>query len=142
MRDFVDQELFNMCAVTAAKISCHDGQTTFSAAELIAAEYGRSYQDNDLTAEVNDAAIQVSQFLADALPNGSLASACTQMQFCIKHFKLDGKRKRKKILGGVWFSGENQEISNKVDKCIANIATYHFLVIGGTIPIAPKGWSM
>lgn len=142
MPRFVDQEMFNMLAVTALKISTAKNQTILSASEMLASHYSRSYQDSNLRIEIHDAAEKISGFLSEALPNGSLGSACTQMQFCIKHYKLDGSKKRRKILGGVWFSGEKQEVENKVMNCAANIITYHMLVVGGTIPIAPKGWSL
>lgn len=142
MAKYIDQELFNMCAVTALKIGCASGQSVASASQLIAKEYSRSYQDKSLAEEIEDAANKIAEFLSHALPNSSIASACTQMQYCIKHFNLDGSKKRKKILGGVWFTGETKELDNKVDTCAVNIITYHMLVIGGTIPVAPRGWNL
>ena len=142
MPKFIDQELFNMIAVTALKISTISGESLASVSESVTKNYSRTYQDSNLCNEIIDSAEKIESFLTEALPEGSLRSACTQMQYCIKNFKSDGSKKRKKILNGAWFSGENQEIENKVGRCAAIIITYHLLVVGGKIPIAPKGWSI
>lgn len=44
--------------------------------------------------------------------------------------------------GGTLFHSEKTELSNKVEKCLFNISSYHLRVIDGAIPIALIGWSL
>lgn len=145
MQKFIDQELFNMCAVTALKISASSNEPIAATSKILAQTYDRAYQDDNLSRDIEAAAKKIANFLSETLPDDSgiaIATACTQMQFCIKHFKLNGSKKRQKILGGAWFSGRKSPIEDKVDTCVANIATYHMLVVDHTIPIDPRGWSL
>ncbi len=141
MASYITQELFNMCAVTAAKISTASGQSIEFVAEYLANKYSE-YQDQDLSGDIATASVKVIDFMQNALPPETLVGNLTQMQFCIKHYNLDGRKKARKLFRGTFFNKEKRELEDKVDQCVANVATYHFLVINGSIPVAPKGWSL
>ncbi|MDD2762135.1 MAG: hypothetical protein PHH11_17805 [Methylomonas sp.] len=142
MAEFIRQEMFNMFAVSAAKISAASNKSIREATALIMNNYQGAYLDANLAKDVETAANGVTEFMLGILPPETLTGNLTQMQFCIKNFNPDGTRKRKRIFGGTFFNKEKSEIRNKVQSCKANIATYHMLVIGGSIPIAPQGWSL
>jgi hypothetical protein len=140
--EYIPQEMFNMLAVSAAKISAASDESIGEATDLIMGNYEGTYLDAYLAQEVENAANKVKDFMLNALPPETLVGNLTQMQYCIKNYNPDGTKKRKKLFGGTWFNRENAEINDKVKNCVANVATYHMLVIGGSIPIAPQGWSL
>lgn len=142
MAEFITQEMFNMFAVSAAKISVASGKNIREAIEIIMSNYAGTYLDASLVYEIEIAADKAKKFMLDVLPPETLVSNLTQMQFCIKHYNPDGSKKRKKLFGGTFFNKEKNEVDNKAENCLANIATYHMLVVSGSIPIAPRGWSL
>jgi len=131
-----------MFAVSSAKISAATDKTIEEATVIIISHYEDTYRDANLVQDLETAANKVKEFMLGALPPETLTGNLAQMQFCIKNYNLDGTKKRKKIFEGTFFNKEKKEISNKVENCLANIATYHLLVIGGSIPIASQGWSL
>lgn len=130
-----------MCAVTAAKISTASGQSIEFAAEQLANKYSE-YKYQELSGDIATASVKVIDFMQNALPPETLVAGLMQMQFCIKHYNPDGKKKTGKRFGGTFFNKEEHELEDKVDQCVANVATYHVLVINGSIRVAPKGWSL
>lgn len=142
MAKFIDQEVFNMCAVSAADISARSDKSVGEVAAFIASQYEGTYQDVNLAQDIKIAANKVTEFISGVLPPETLAGNLRQMQFCIKNYNLDGTKKRKKLFDGTLFNEVKKENTDKVQDCVVNIATYHMLVIGGSIPIAPHGWSM
>lgn len=137
MAGYMTQEIFNMCAVSTAKLSAASSKTLEEMATLIGNNYKNTYQDKHLVSDIEFAAKKVIEFMLGVLPAETLVGNLTQMQFCIKNYNLDGTKKRMKIFGGTFFAQEKQENTDKVQSCLVNIATYHFLVIRDTIPIAP-----
>lgn len=137
MGRYMPQQLFDMCAVSAVKISALSGEPIESVAEQLANTYQPDYQDEDISA----AASNVKTFVVKFLSKEALAASLTQFQFCIKHYTSDGK-KRPLRLGGTFFNKEKQQLPDKVATCLSDIAAYYFLVIGGAIRIAPEGWRL
>ena len=142
MAKFMSQELFDMSAVTAAQIAAVTDHSIQSAARLIGRQYNSSLDDINLNIEIADAAGQISSFLKNRISTGNIAPACSQLQFSIKSFNLDGTKKRKKIFGGLFFNSEKKQIGNKVENCVKNIISYHSLVVVGALPLAPSGWTL
>lgn len=136
------QQLFNMCAVSTAKIAAASGQSTSEVGRQVTAAYMRTYQDQHLEEDVSDAANQVSGFIQSVLPPQSLVANLTQIQFCIKHYRTNGKKRLPSLLGGTFFNRMGSPVPDKVKQCVAEVATYHMLVMAGTIPLAPAGWSL
>jgi hypothetical protein len=130
-----------MCAVTAAKISAASKRPVEDVASELTSSYSE-YQDRSLATEIAEAAYNISGFIQKELPPESIVGNLTQIQFCIKNYHPNGNKKRSRILGGTFFNKERKELEDKVKQCVANVATYHYLVINGTIPIAPQGWSL
>lgn len=139
---YMPQQLFNMCAVTTAKISVATEQPVEAIALQVTASYTDTYKDVHLAEEVAEAASRIAALLKGTMPDGSLGGALTQMQFCIKNYSPDGKKLRGKILGGTWFNKEPKPIEDKVGVCFANVAAFHILTINGQVPIAPRGWTL
>ncbi len=81
MVEFITQEIFNMCAVSAAKISAASEKTVGEAAALIASHYEGTYPDENLVQDIEIAANKVREFIIGVLPPETLAGNLTQMQF-------------------------------------------------------------
>lgn len=141
MPGYMPQRVFNMCAVSAAKISAETNRPVEDVAAEIAELYIRTYDDSCLAQEIAQAATRVCEFMQRAMPPNALISTLTQMQFCIRYYHPSGKRMRRKVFGGTLFTKERAPIPKKEDTCAANIATFHVLVINERIPLAPNGWS-
>jgi hypothetical protein len=141
MGRYMPQQLFDMCAVSAAKISALSGEPIESVAEQLANTYQRDYQDENLSQDISAAASNVKTLVVKFLSEEALAARLTQFQFCIKHYKSDGK-KRPFRLGGTFFNREKQQLPDKVATCLSDVAAYYFLVTGGAIRIAPEGWRL
>ena len=139
MAGYITQELFNMAAVTTAKISAASEHSIEFVAELLANDYSK-YQDQDLSGNIATAAVRVIDFIQNALPPETLVGGLMQMQFCIKHYHPDGTKKARKLFGGTFFKKEKCELEGKIDQCMKDVMTYHLLVINGSIPAAPDGW--
>lgn len=141
MAKFIPQYIFNMCAVTAAKTAASSDRTIGEAARLLSNNYERSYADRELHEDIELAGKEVAEFIKSVLPVESFVSNMIQLQYTIVNYEPSGKKRRKKMFGGTWFNKEKSQIPNKVEVCKANIATYHLLLVGGSLPLAPRGWS-
>lgn len=142
MRGFMPQEVFNMCAVTAAQLSAFAKVPIETSAAELARAYEESYRDSDLAQDIAAAAEKVTSFMREFFQPQLIVGALTQMQFCIKHYKTDGRRKRLKILGGAFFQKERNALPDKVARCLADVAIFHVGTLNGKFPSAPEGWSM
>lgn len=143
MPRYMPQEVFNLCAVTTAKMSAMTGAAIEGYA-LKMADAHRTYADDPiyLAADIESSAEKIISFLSSLFPKEVIPGACTQLQYCIKHFCTDGSKKRRRIFGGSLFNYERSEISNKVKQCTTTIATYHAAVVSGLIPLTPDGWTL
>jgi hypothetical protein len=142
MSKYMTQEIFDMCAVTAAKVGSGTEKSIEKAADLIAQNYTSTYADTNLAQDIALAAHKAIKFMEDSLPQGSMVANCTQLQFCIKEYNPDGKKKRKKLLGGTLFNYEKRPIPDKVKGCITNLLAYHLYILNGNIPMAPENWRL
>ena len=139
---FIDQEMFNLCALTVLKFSNVKGFTPKRVAKEVASEYGSDYCDEGLDLELELAADVLREALNILIPHADPSSAATQLQYCVKNFHIDGTKKQKNFFVGSEFSGEERAISNKVQDCLIEITSYHLLVESGKIPLAPTGWTV
>lgn len=142
MPSYIPQYMFNICAVTTAKIAASNGKPIREAANLLANNYKKSYDDINLEDDILTAAINVTEFIKSSIPGNSIPGCMTQLQYTIVNFEPSGRKRRKRLFGGTWFNKEKSEIKDKVQQCKINIATYHILLIGGSLPLVPDGWSV
>lgn len=142
MARYITQQLFNMCAVSAAKISAASGKPVAAVAQQLAATYRDSYKDTELAQDIAVAAEQVSTFIGKSLSPDKLIGNLNQLQFCIKYYQPSGKRWPMKLFSGALFNKSSRQIKDKSKQCLANIATYHLLVLNSAIPLMPKGWAL
>lgn len=141
MVKYMTQELFNMMAITTIKISVSNKQTIEEVAKSLTEKY-MEFDEPALSQEIVIAAHSVNDFLIKTFTSETLIGNLTQMQYCIKSYQLNGKKKKHKLFAGTFFNNEKKKQEEKHRVCLANIATYHNLVLKGAIPLAPSGWSI
>jgi hypothetical protein len=137
---YMPQYVFNLCSVTAAKACSSDEASLYDIAKTLSDNYKSSYADNDLMEDIIMAASNIIKFINSEFPDSSTYANLFQLQYTIANFEPNGKTRKKRFFGGTFFNNEKTQILNKVEQCIANIVTYHILIIQGALPIAPKNW--
>lgn len=142
MASYMPQQLFNMCAVGAAKISVVHGEPIEPVSDYVAQQYNQTHRDEHLPEDIAFAAESILVYLRSARPEHSLLQRLTQLEFCIKHYEPDGRKRPTKLFGGTWFNKESAPLQNKAKNCVAQILAYDLLVISGSIPVAPPGWHL
>ena len=142
MASYMPQQLFNMCAVAAAKFSLLHGEPIEPVSEYVAQQYSHMHRDEHLLEDIATAAKAILQYLRSAGPEHLLLEHLRQMEFCIKHYEPDGRKRPTKLFGGSWFNKEQAPLQDKAKHCVAHILAYNLRVIGGSIPVAPPGWRL
>lgn len=142
MASFMPQYIFNICAVTAAKIAASSETTIKEAAKMLSDNYKKSYDDLHLERDIEIAAELTIAFMESALPGNSIPANINQLQYTIVNFEPNGEKRNKGIFSGTWFNKEKRQIENKVQQCKLQISTYHLLLVAGSLPLAPQGWSL
>jgi hypothetical protein len=105
--------------------------------------YKDSFPDDaDFEREIQETSGKLLKAMRLQFKDKLLASAMTQLQFCIVNYELDGKKKRKRLLGGTWFTRAKSPNSNRAKDCLRNVTVYHTGTMTGMFPIAPDGWSL
>lgn len=140
MSNYMSQDVFDMCAVTAAQYIDAEGITIEESAKLITDAYRGDYVDDNIEKDIITAAHKVASLMASAFPDKEVSSALPQIQFCIKKYHPNGKKKF--FLQGQLFNKQKTPLTNRVTQCAANVITFHLGTLAGTFPIAPKGWSL
>lgn len=98
--------------------------------------------DINFEKEIEETAKQLLEIMHSQFTEEQLPSAMTQLQYLIKNYKLDGKKKRMRILGGTRFTRSKLPNPNRSENCIRNLLVYHAGTMSGMFPVAPSGWSL
>lgn len=125
MSNYMPQYMFNICAVTAAKIANSSDQSIEKVSQGLADNYAKSYSDINLGKDIATAARDAIDYIQSPIPNSSIPAIMTQLQFSILNYEPDGAVRKKKLLGGTWFNKEKFQIPNKAEKCKLDIIIYH-----------------
>lgn len=142
MASYMTQQLFNMCAVSAAKFSAEHQKPIDAVAYYVAQQYENDFLDEHLADEIATATTYIINYLRSAGYENSLIGQLIQMEFCIRHYEPDGKKRSTRIFGGTFFNKERAPLQDKAKNCASQILAYNLRVIGGSIPAAPPGWSL
>ena len=141
MASYMPQDVFNMCAVTAAQFNASEGTTIEKFAKRISDEYRRDYIDDGFEDDIVLAARNVVKFVESSFPGTKAAAAVRQLQYCIKKFHPSGKKKFF-LQGGTIFNKQKVPLPNRVNQCVTDVVVFHLGTLSGTFPLAPKGWSL
>lgn len=143
MASYMPQDLFDMAVVTAIKLHMLTGDPLDQMCDQICRQYQNSFPDDaSMGSEVEESSQQVLKMMRSQFKDEQLSSAMTQLQFCITGYELDGKKKRKRLFGGTWFSRSKSRNPNRVKDCLRNMMVYHTGTMTGMFPVAPAGWTL
>jgi hypothetical protein len=132
---FMPQDVFNGCALVVAQAGA-SGLDMVEHANDLADEYGRTYKDEWLAAEIFDAAEHAFLFFESVfsgeVSEQKIASAYKTIFSAMNKFHLDGKPKRRWLKGAL-FHRQKTPICDKVAACKREISLYHFAITTGLI---------
>ena len=140
MDGYMPQDVFNMCAVTAAQYSASEGTTIEEFAKLISDKYRHHYIDDGYEEDIVLAARNVVKFIESSFPGTKSAAAVRQLQYCIRKFHPSGKKKF--FPQGTILNQQKVPLPNRVSQCVTDVAVFHLGTLSGTFPLAPQDWSL
>lgn len=140
MTSYMPQDIFNMSAVTAASCYGSEEVTIDKCASFISDQYRNDYIDDGFEKDIVIAAHKIVALIQQAFPGKPVSSAIRQMQYCIKTYEPNGKKKG--FFQGQLFNKQKQPIPDRVSQCVANIMTFHIGTLSGAFPVAPRDWSI
>lgn len=143
MASYMPQDLFDMAMVTAVKIHMMTGDPLGQVCGQICRSYQNSFPDDaDFEREIEETSGKLLEAMRSQFKDEQLSSAMTQLQFCITNYELDGKKKRKRLLGGTWFTRSKSPNPSRAKDCLRNMMVYHTGTMTGMFPVASTGWSL
>lgn len=140
MASYMPQDVFNMCVVTAAGCYGSEKVSVEECARFMSDQYRKDYIDDGFEKDIVIAAYKVIAIFQQEFPGKPVSSAIRQMQYCIKTYHPNGKKKG--FFQGQLFNKQKQPIPDRISQCVANIMTFHIGTLSRNFPVAPKGWSM
>lgn len=142
MASYMPQDLFDICVVTSILLHKWTDEPLEQFCTVSSQQYQNDFPDDtSIKIEMEEAAARVLKMMRSQFEEKQLSSAMTQLQFCITNYELDGAKKRKRLLGGTWFTRQKSRNPDRIKDCLRNIVIYHSGTMTGLFPIAPDGWS-
>lgn len=142
MAYYMPQDVFDMAVATSVKLHVGNGIPVPELLDQIGRPYAKAYPGDDFYGELSDAVEKILKSFRSKLEDEQLPSAMTQMQFCLKNFHADGRRKKKRLFGGTLFTRSKEPVPNRVDRCVLNLIKFHAGTEHGLFPRAPAGWTL
>lgn len=145
MARYMPQELFEMCAVSVARwhLESNKERSIEELSKLISSQYEGDYANDGFEKQIADAAQDIIRTLDSQFSTEEMPAALRQMQYCIKNFHPNGKRKRKRFFDGTWFRADKKSgATDRVERCVKDIFIYHVGAMTGIIPLAPNDWTL
>lgn len=134
------QDFFDICAVTTARLKVNDKVSIEDFIHQVCDNYRRDYIDDGYEQDLVIATNNVIQTIESFFPKDQISSALRQMQYCIKYFKTNGKKRF--FLQGQIFHRQKVPLDDRIGQCTSDILCYHFGTINGHFPLAPKEWTL
>lgn len=142
MVSYMPRDLFDMAVVTSVRLHTMTGDSLDQFCVEVCKSHRHLFPDDvDLEPEIKETSRELLEMMRSQFKDEHLSSAMKQLQFCIKNYTLDGKKKHSRFFGGAWFSRSKSRNPNRVKGCLRNIIVYHTGTINATFPLAPTGWS-
>ncbi len=143
MASYMPQHVFDMGVVTAIRHHTATGNSLHEVCRQIFSGYRNSFPDDaDFEREIEETSGKFLKAMRSQFKDEQMPAAMKQLQFCIVNYELDGKKKRKRLFGGTWFTRSKSPNPNRAKDCLRNVTVYHTGTMTGMFPIAPDGWSL
>ncbi|MEK7760050.1 MAG: hypothetical protein AAB433_00575 [Nitrospirota bacterium] len=140
MANYMPQNVFNMCAVTAAQFLQSENTTIDEFANQISKEYRRHYIDDGFEEDILVAAHKVAHFLGSYFKDNQVGAGIRQLQYCLRKYHPSGKRKF--FSRGTIFDRQRVPLPNRVIQCLTDVAVFHLGTLSGKFPLAPNDWHL
>jgi len=142
-RKYMPQDVFDMGAALIAKLHISTDEDISILAGKLHENYRHSYIDDGLQEDWAEAAQTLLTLARGRFSDASvLFGLFRHMMFFVREYNLDGSRKRRRIFGGTWFSGERSPNPNRLKDCLRTYMIFNVLVDSGQIPFPPDDWSL
>ena len=136
MARYMPQRVFDCCAIFVAKCYYDDEVDESDIIAKLVGSYQNAYvDDRELLNDIDEAAKKVLELVRTAFPDKSLYSVFEQLSFLSEKYELDGRKRRRKILGGTMFNKEKQYNTERVKECVKNVLVYHTGTMTGFFPL-------
>jgi hypothetical protein len=143
MTSYMPQHLFDMAVVTTVKIHTMTGEPLSQNCSQICQRYQSSFPDDaSIERDLDETSQHLLRMMRSQFKDEQLPAAMTQLQFCITNYELNGRKKRKRLLGGTWFTRSKFPNPNRAKNCLQNIMVYYTGTMTGMFPLAPSDWSL
>jgi hypothetical protein len=130
--------VFEVGATAIARIHVATGRPLSSIAKSIWAEYERQCEDASAEKELAAAAEAVLLWIQERnLP--SREHLLRHLQYFCQAFDDDGRPKKKKLLGGLWFQSDTYQ-PDRVQAYLRKAQVYCASAQSGLVPLAPEGY--
>ncbi len=137
---YMPQRVFNVGAFAIARVHAAGGSSLDEAAARIADRYRDSFVDDSFETDWVDAATMVITAAKETWKDDELPGLFRHMQYAAANYEPDGSRRRKRILGGTWFTGEKKRNPNRVRDCLRDFVQFDYHTTLGSIPLPPDDW--
>ena len=143
MKKYIKQDLFDLAALTVARVHLQSGQSIESLAKRVSTGYVDTYSDYRIQEEIEAAAKKVIQYLEGVFEPKSIPNVLRHMQHSVDNFEINGERtKKNRFFNGTKFNYAKQEIQGKAESTVVRIAVFDRLLTSRSIPQAPSGWEL
>jgi hypothetical protein len=132
---YMDQRTFEYGVATIAKLHLTQGESIESLAFTAWSGYERSIIDDKVVQdwiEVTKEAIE----LVNKTEKGFAKEFFHHFQFYVENFDSTGNKRKKRLLGGLFFSNSPQNPNRKND-CMVRLKKYLVGILCGAVPLAP-----
>lgn len=133
MARYMTQVLFNTCSIVAAK--CHYDDEVELISELVGSYQGAYMDDTELLNDIEDAAKKVLELVRKAVPDRDLHPVFIHLRVLAENYELDGRKRKRKILGGTFFNKERRYNRGRVKECVRDVLVYHTGSMTGFFPL-------
>jgi len=140
MGKYMPNDLFNLCAITVAKLSHVSEQPSAVFAQELWNGYISDYPDDDVVEDWIKASEAVQEILSETVESENLPSVYTQLQFCFEKFNSDGTPKRKKLFGGTLFNKQKFKDGNRVSDFLRCFTSFYAASAMESLPPFPDGY--
>ena len=138
MAHYMRQDLFNELVVTVLWIehmSEISGKDSRRHIDEMLDTYNRYYQDDDFEKPLWRAVQILDEWLKQTHLNDQERLGCVEgLRRVTGKYHPDGRRKRKWLLNGLWFTSSRSFPPDREGQCVRDLALYHTGMMAGRLP--------
>ncbi len=140
----LDEELFQVGALSLAKCHLHSGRDIREMAQELWNDYGRKHQDPDALADWVRSATTIVAYLRDEIHHPHAMAFIHHAQFYCRYYRNNGEKRNRGLLRTLFTVPEPQVPSvDRISDLIHKVKVYQISLDAGLpVPEAPDGWTL